>query len=328
MPGLVKRLGLLLLILLAAAAAIGYRWFGTYRGFREPMFVEIGRGTSSRDIAAELTRQGVVRAEWIFLVVRALHPRATLQAGEYRFAESETPWQVFEKIHRGQIFYQDFTVPEGSNIFDIAALVASAGGMRADDFLREAADPAAIRDLDPVAPSLEGYLFPSTYRITHKTTAKQLCRMMTAEFHKHWRTLTGVDVHRTTTLASLVEKETGLASERPLVASVFENRLARNMPLQCDPSTVYAALLENRYRGTIYKSDLASHNLYNTYAHAGLPPGPIANPGVAALTAALHPAMTDYLYFVARPDAPGSHHFSATLAEHEKAVATFRGKNH
>jgi len=327
-PDLVKRLALLLLILLAAAAAIGYRWFGTYRGFREPMFVEISRGTSSRDIAAELTRQGVVRAEWIFLVVRALHPRATLQAGEYRFAESETPWQVFEKIRRGQIFYQDFTVPEGSNIFDIASLVASAGGMHADDFLREAADPAAIRDLDPVAPSLEGYLFPSTYRITHHTTAKQLCRMMTAEFHKHWRVLAGGDVHRTTTLASLVEKETGLAGERPLVASVFENRLARNMPLQCDPSTVYAALLENRYRGTIYKSDLASRNLYNTYAHAGLPPGPIANPGVAALTAALHPAATDYLYFVARPDTPGSHHFSATLAEHEKAVATFRSKNH
>jgi UPF0755 protein len=151
--------------------------------------------------------------------------------------------------------------------------------------------------------------------------------MMTAEFHKHWRVLAGTDVHRTTTLASLVEKETGLAAERPLVASVFENRLTRNMPLQCDPSTVYAALLENRYRGTIYKSDLASHNLYNTYAHAGLPPGPIANPGVAALTAALHPAATEYLYFVARPDAPGGHHFSATFAEHEKAVAALRGKN-
>jgi peptidoglycan lytic transglycosylase G len=223
-------------------------------------------------------------------------------------------------------------VPEGSNIFDIASLVENAGGMRAEDFLQAAADPASIRDLDPAAPSLEGFLFPSTYRITHHTTATQLCRMMTAEFRKHWRSLTaaapGADVHRTTTVASLVEKETGVAGERALIASVFENRLARNMPLQCDPSTVYAALIENRYRGTIYRSDLASRNPYNTYTHAGLPPGPIANPGIEALTAALHPGSTDYLYFVARPDAPGNHHFSATLAEHDKAVAAFRGARH
>jgi UPF0755 protein len=315
--------------LIAAAGIVAYRWFGAYRGFEEPVFVDIGHGMSSRDIAAELARKGVVRSDWIFLTVRALRPRAKLQAGEYRFAISETPWQVFEKIRRGQVFYQDFTVPEGSNIFDIASLVENAAGMRADDFLQAASDAASIRDLDPGAPSLEGYLFPSTYRITHHTTAKQLCRMMTTEFRKHWRTLTstspGADVHRTTTLASLVEKETGLPAERALVASVFENRLARNMALQCDPSTVYAALIENRYRGTIYKSDLASRNPYNTYTHTGLPPGPIANPGIEALTAALHPAATDYLYFVARPDAPGSHHFSATLAEHEKAVATFRG---
>jgi UPF0755 protein len=322
---LVKRLVLLVLILLAMAGVVGYRWFGAYRGFREPVFVDIGHGMSSRDIASELARQGVVRSDWVFLAVRALRPRARLQAGEYRFSETATPWQVFEKIRRGEIFYQDFTVPEGSNIFDIASLAESVGGMAQDDFLKAAADPASIRDLDPAAPSLEGYLFPSTYRITHHTTAKQLCRMMTTEFRKHWRTLAGVDAHRTTTLASLVEKETGLAAERPLVASVFENRLARNMPLQCDPSTVYAALVENRYRGTIFKSDLASKNAYNTYAHAGLPPGPIANPGIEALTAALHPADTEYLYFVARPDAPGSHHFSATLVEHEKAVATFRG---
>ena len=323
---MVKRLFLLIVLLLAAAGVAGYRYFGAYRGFREPVFVDIGHGMSSRDIAAELARQGVVRADWIFLVVRALHPQAKLQAGEYRFGEPQTPWQIFGKIQRGEIFYQDFTVPEGSNIFDIATLADSlGGGLKSGDFLRAAADPASIRDLDPAAPSLEGYLFPSTYRVTHHTTAAQLCHMMTMEFRKRWHALAGADVHRATTLASLVEKETGSAAERAMVASVFENRLARNMPLQCDPSTVYAALLENRYRGTIYKSDLASQNPYNTYMHAGLPPGPIANPGVASLTAALHPATTDYLYFVARPSAPGSHHFSATLAEHEKAVATFRG---
>lgn len=329
---MVKRIALAIVVLLAGAGVAGYRYFGAYRGFREPVFVDIGHGMTSHDMAAELARQGVVRADWVFLAIRVLRPRAKLQAGEYRFAEAQTPWQVFETIRRGEIYYEDFTVPEGSNIFDIAALVDAMGGMKVEEFLRAAGDPASIRDLDPAAPSLEGYLFPSTYRITHHTSAKQLCRMMTTEFRRRWRLLTapaqGVDIHRITTLASLVEKETGAKGERPLVASVFENRLERNMPLQCDPSTVYAALIEKRYRGTIYRSDLASRNPYNTYTHAGLPPGPIANPGLASLTAALYPATTDFLYFVARPDAPGSHHFSATLAEHEKAVAAFRASGH
>jgi UPF0755 protein len=126
------------------------------------------------------------------------------------------------------------------------------------------------------------------------------------------------------TLASLIEKETAIAAERPLVAAVFTNRLHTSMPLQCDPSTVYAALLENRYRGVIRKSDLTSANPYNTYAHLGLPPGPIANPGALSLQAALHPAPAGYLYFVAKADGSGTHHFSATLAEHVKAVAAFR----
>lgn len=329
---MVKRIALAIVVLLAGAGVAGYRYFGAYRGFREPVFVDIGHGMTSHDMAAELARQGVVRADWVFLAIRVLRPRAKLQAGEYRFAEAQTPWQVFETIRRGEIYYEDFTVPEGSNIFDIAALVDAMGGIKVEEFLRAAGDPASIRDLDPAAPSLEGYLFPSTYRITHHTSAKQLCRMMTTEFRRRWRLLTapaqGVDIHRITTLASLVEKETGAKGERPLVASVFENRLERKMPLQCDPSTVYAALIEKRYRGAIYRSDLASRNPYNTYTHAGLPPGPIANPGLASLTAALYPATTDFLYFVARPDAPGSHHFSATLAEHEKAVAAFRASGH
>ena len=152
---------------------------------------------------------------------------------------------------------------------------------------------------------------------------------MTNEFHKEWRALEPAalpkgELHRVVTVASLVEKETGLGTERPLVASVFINRLRLNMPLQCDPTTVYAAMLENRYTGVIHKSDLASTNPYNTYAHAGLPPGPIANPGAPSLKAVLHPTAGSYLYFVARADGSGGHHFTSTLAEHEKAVADFR----
>ena len=157
--------------------------------------------------------------------------------------------------------------------------------------------------------------------------------MMTNEFRKQWRSvesnpLPAGALHRVVTLASLVEKETGLSAERPLVAAVFSNRLRLNMALQCDPTTVYAALLENRYNGVIHKSDLASSNPYNTYAHSGLPPGPIANPGTQSLKAALHPAAADYLYFVARADGSGGHHFTSTLAEHEKAVASFRRASH
>ncbi len=316
------------ILVVTGIGVAGYWYFGPYRGFGTETFVEIERGMSSRDIGRALAHRGVVRSGWAFLAVRMIHPRATLQAGEYRFGAAETPWQVFEKIRRGDIFYEDFTVPEGSNIFDIAGLLQQSDTVDADSFLKAATDPLRIHDLDPLAPDLEGYLFPSTYRVTHQTTADQLCGMMTSEFRKQWAGLGGkehrADIHKLVTLASLVEKETAVPTERPLVAAVFTNRLRQDMPLQCDPSTVYAALLENRYRGVIHRSDLASANPYNTYAHAGLPPGPIANPGKSALQAALHPAEVDYLYFVAKGDGSGSHHFSATLAEHEKAVLDYR----
>jgi UPF0755 protein len=320
-------------LLLAVGVGIaGYWYFGPYRGFGAETFVEIERGMSSQRIARLLTSQGVVRSRWAFLVVRALHPRATLQAGEYRFGSAQSPWQVFEKIRRGDVFYEDVTVPEGSSIFDIAALLAQSDTVRPDAFLQAAADPQSIRDLDPLAPDLEGYLFPSTYRVTHRMSAELLCRMMTAEFRKQWMALAGekhaADAHKIVILASLVEKEAAVPGERPFIAAVFLNRLRLGMPLQSDPTTVYAALLENRYRGVIHKSDLASANPYNTYTHIGLPPGPIANPGRSSLAAALRPADVDYIYFVAKADGSGSHHFSSTLEEHEKAVLAYRNKPH
>lgn len=326
--------GLVIAILIALiGAAIGAYWyFGPYKGFRTETFVDVEHGMSSRQIARTLAHQGVVRSQWAFWAVRILRPHAKLQAGEYRFATAQTPWQVFEEIRRGEVFYEEVTVPEGSNMFDIAGLLDQLDMVKGNAFLEAAAKPDKIRDLDPRAPDLEGYLFPSTYRMTRRTTAEQLCLAMTLEFRKRWASLGGAshgaNVHQTVTLASLVEKETAVPDERPVVASVFLNRIRMNMPLQCDPSTVYAALLENRYRGVIHRSDLASSNPYNTYAHTGLPPGPIANPGIQALNAALRPAATSYLYFVAKPDGSGHHHFSATLEEHEKAVAAYRDKMH
>jgi peptidoglycan lytic transglycosylase G len=320
-------------LFLAVSAGIARYWyFGPYRGFASETFVEIERGMSSPRIARVLASHGVVRSRWAFLAVRALHPRSTLQAGEYRFGSAQTPWQVFEKIRRGDIFYEEFTVPEGSSMFDIASLLGQSDIVHPDAFLKAAADPQTIRDLDPLAPDLEGYLFPSTYRVTHRTSAQQLCHMMTSEFRKQWTALGGekhiADTHKIVTLASLVEKEAAVPGERPFIAAVFTNRLRLGMPLQCDPTTVYAALLENRYRGVIRKSDLASANPYNTYTHPGLPPGPIANPGISSLTAALHPADVDYVYFVAKADGSGSHHFSSTFEEHEKAVLAYRKNAH
>lgn len=322
-------LGLLLVIAGVFAAALGTYWcLQPYRGFGTDTFVEIEHGMSSRQIADLLASQGVVRSRWIFLGIRALHPKAALEAGEYKFESAQTPWAVFNKIRRGEVFYEEFTIPEGSNMFDIATLLQSSDTVAPDAFLKAAANPASIRDLDPLAPTLEGYLFPSTYRVTHHTTAVQLCHLMTAEFRRRWAAIGGKahmdSVHQMVTLASLIEKETAVPQERALVAAVFSNRLRLNIPLQCDPTTVYAALLENRYRGVIHKSDLASTNPYNTYTHAGLPPGPITNPGATSLQAALEPAATNYLYFVAKADGSGAHHFSSTLEEHLKAVLAYR----
>ena len=269
---------------------------------------------------------GVIRNEWQFLAARALDRRSVLQAGEYRFDRPLSPWDVFHKIARGDVFYYELRIPEGSNMFDIAAAVEKLGFIKQDAFLDVARNPAMISDLAPEAPTLEGYLFPSTYRLVRSTTAPQIAREMTTQFRKAWEQAGGsnIDVNRLVTLASLVEKETAVPAERADVASVYTNRLKIGMKLDCDPTTIYAAMLEGRYRGTIYRSDLDSPNPYNTYRNAGLPPGPIANPGMASLRAALKPTATSYLYFVAKPDGSGRHVFSETLEQHNAAVQAYR----
>jgi UPF0755 protein len=192
-------------------------------------------------------------------------------------------------------------------------------------FLAAAKRPGLIRDLDSDAPSLEGYLFPSKYRVYRRTTAQQICRMMTDEFRKQWKILeTPANVHNAITLASMVEREARRPEERPLVSSVFHNRLGVGMKLDCDPTTVYAALIDHRYRGAIYRSDLANTSAWNTYQHAGLPPGPIANPGLSSIRAALAPAETRYLFFVAKADGSGGHNFSESLLQHDAAVAQYQ----
>jgi UPF0755 protein len=305
-----------------AGAAIASRRL-PYQGFQGEAFVDLNRGEGTLAMGRALQQAGVIRYAWEFWLERALRLSTKLTAGEYRFAGASSVRTIFDRIARGDVFYIELRVPEGSNIYDVARLVETAGTIQAPEFVRAASDPTLIRDLDPNAQTLEGYLFPATYRLTHYTTSEELCRMMTDQFRRQWKKLGGDEPHSVVTLASMVEKETGISEERPLVAGVFANRLTRGMNLECDPTAIYAALLEDRYRGAIYHSDLDSANPYNTYRYAGLPPGPIANPGAEALWAALHPAATNYFYFVAKRSGQG-HWFSSTLTDHEKAVKAYR----
>jgi UPF0755 protein len=329
-PG-VRRIAILLMLVFIVAAATLVSLEVPYRGFTGITYLSFERGTGSIAMARALEQSGVIRGAWQFWLARALNPTAKLDAGEYRFDRAASVFDVFGRIQRGDIYFLELNVPEGSNMFDIARLAQASRVMTAQDFLKAAQDPALIHalipDLDPNAPSLEGYLFPATYRLSHSTTAPEFCKMMTNQFRREWQKLPetkpAADPHHVVTLASLVEKETALPEERPLIAGVFTNRLKMNMRLECDPTAIYAALLDERYRGAIHRSDLHSHNPYNTYQNSGLPPGPIANPGIASLAAALHPAETEYLYFVAKP-AGGGHQFSATLADHDKAVREYR----
>jgi UPF0755 protein len=323
---LVRRL---LLVAVVAGGFLLYRALAPYQGFTGETFVEIPRGSTGDAIAQMLTDAGVVRSRYDFLLARLAERGRVLQAGEYRFNHAASPIEVFDRIARGDIYAIDFVVPEGKNLFDIAALAEQAGLFPAAEFLKVARDPSIIRDLDPKAPTLEGYLFPNTYKVGRKWTPDRLCRAMTGKFREVWHALkTDADVHKTVTLASLVEKESKLPEERPQVAAVYANRLRIGMKLDCDPTTIYAAMLAGKYNGVIHRSDLDRDDPYNTYRSVGLPPGPIANPGRASLEAALRPADSDALYFVLRPDGSGGHQFSSTIAAHEAATARYRKSQH
>lgn len=289
-------------------------------------FVEIAPGSSALRIGAQLESAGVVRSEFAFDLMRWFK-RGKLQAGEYRFDHPAPVTEVYARIARGDVYTRAVTVPEGSNLFDIAARLEEAGfGPRQAFLAAQAKETKLIEDLDPGAKSLEGYLFPDTYRFARKVTPAQICAAMVRRFRQEAAQI-GLkeNVHDVVTMASLVERETAADSDRPLVASVFQNRLAHHMPLMTDPSVIYGLELDGKWRGAIYASDLKRDTPYNTYVHAGLPPGPIANPGLHSLRAAMEPAHTDYLYFVAAGSDPQGHSvFSATLEQHAKDVAAYR----
>ena len=320
----------ILLLVLVCGAFLAVFLLTAPSGPRRETFVEIAPGTSSRQIAHQLERQGIVRSRYAFdawRIFQELRHGGTLKAGEYRFDHSARVAEVYDRIERGDVFTIALTIPEGANLFDIASKVEAAQLGTKEAFLAAAyKDVVLIADLDPRANSLEGYLFPDTYHFDRHATPEQMLSAMVKRFRTVAATL-GLEggTHRMVTLASLIERETPIAGERPLVASVLVNRLDKGMPLMTDPSVIYAALLDGRYRGTIYRSDLEANSLYNTYKHSGLPPGPICNPGTASLKAAMHPAQSDYLYFVAASADPSGHsRFAATLEEHTRNVEAYR----
>jgi UPF0755 protein len=332
-----KRIVLLLtgLVVIVAAVAV-WLLLGSERAYKgyagSEQFVEIPAGAGPAAIGARLRAAGVVRDELSFRVALWRSGQARrLQAGEYRFDRAMTAREVIDKLARGDVFLRPVTFPEGLTITQMSAIYARESGGSANDFLHAAQNASLIHELDPGARDLEGYLFPNTYSLPRRTTASQLVdRMVTAFRDVLSQDLVdraasqGLTVRQLVTLASLVEKETAKADERPVVAAVYLNRLKIGMGLQCDPTVIYALERAGRYTGNLTREDLKFDSPYNTYRYAGLPPGPIAAPGRASLEAAVNAADVPYIYFVSRND--GSHVFSTTLDEHNRNVNEYQKK--
>lgn len=320
MRGLLK---FLLVLIIVVAAWLAWALLLPIRP-AEQKFVMLKPGWSTKHIASELQASGVIRSARALLLYHYLVRPRTLKAGEYKFENSASALQVHDRLMRGDIYVHTVTVPEGFNMFEIGEAIEAAGLGKQQEFIDLAkSDVRLIHDLDPDAKTLEGYLFPDTYGFTRTQTTEDIVATMVRRFKQEARAIgLSSDVHRTVTLAAIVEKETAAAEERPVVASVYLNRLRKGMALDADPSVIYAALLAGRYEGTIYQSDLKYDSPYNTYRYPGLPPGPIANPGRASLEAAMHPAQTEYLFFVS--DNNGHHRFARTMDEHAHNVALYR----
>jgi len=316
----------LTLLLLAVLATGGWLAWALYMPVTPDgqKFVMLRPGYSTRRIASELKSAGVIRNTLAFLLWHRIHRKESLKAGEYLFDKAANPLQIHDRLVRGDIYVHTVVIPEGFTMFDIAQAIEDAGLGSSQDFLRVArSEVGLISDLSPDAKSLEGYLFPNTYEFTRTQSMKDMAGTMVKQFRLVALQIgLTLDVQKTVNMASIVEKETAVPEERPLVASVYYNRLGRNIALQADPSVIYAELLEGSYGGALHHADMHFDSGYNTYTHTGLPPGPIGNPGRSSLEAAMHPAKSDFYYFVS--DGNGHHRFSRSLEEHNQNVARLR----
>jgi UPF0755 protein len=318
------------IILLAGGAYFVFRALTSpYKGFTEPSkLVEVRHGQRTSTILRRLQDEGVIRDPYVPLIYMKLLRRSdSIKAGVYQFSKPLSAAQVIDKLVRGEVALKSITIREGLDRFAAAHLFVIEGFGTDAEWKRETNDAETIHDIAPQATSLEGYLFPDTYKISPGTPVKTIVREMVQNFRTHFGSelayiTTGLDAHQTVTLASIVETEAKLPQERPLVASVYLNRYRRHMLLGADPTVIYALKLAGRWNGNIRKVDLDIDSPYNTYRKPGIPPGPIANPGLASLRAAAAPASTNFLYFVAKHD--GAHAFSSTIEEHNRNVQIYQ----
>jgi UPF0755 protein len=324
------------LLVVALAAAAIWMLLGMeqpYKGYQgAEQFVEIPPGAGPAAIGRRLAEAGVVRDELSFrYALRRSGQAQRLQAGEYRFDRPMSAREVIDKIARGDVVLRPITFREGLTIRQMARVYEDDGFGKASDFVNAARNVALITDVDPAAEDLEGYLFPDTYPLSRRATAAQLVERMVTSFRDaltpelvERAAARGLTVRQLVTLASIVEKETGKPEERALVAAVYSNRLKIGMGLQCDPTVIYALERAGLYDGNLTRQNMQFDSPYNTYRYAGLPPGPIAAPGVESLEASAAPADVPYIYFVSRGD--GSHVFSTTLDEHNRNVFEYQIK--
>lgn len=319
-----------------AGALASLAWQGNqpYKSGETPTtLVVIEPGQPAGAAATRLKETGLIRNALAFrLLMRVRRAESRIHAGEYEFTGPRTPNEILEKLMRGDVVQHRITIPEGLRLDEIAAAVEASGFSTKQKFIEASTGERGvrlIRDLDPAAEDLEGYLFPDTYLFARGTTAERIVAEMVNRFRSEMTPARlarmkelGFTIRQTLTMASLVEEEAACAEERPRISGVFHNRLRLRMLLQCDPTVVYALTRAHRYRGEIHRSDLSYSSPYNTYVNAGLPPGPICSPGSLSLDAALHPAVTTDLYFVVSE--PGRHRFSTTLEDHQRAVRRYR----
>lgn len=331
-----KLLVIVALVVIGGGIWIGWGIRAPYRGYAASVLITVPARSNARAAAGILASHGVLRdqAPFLALYIFGRTQGRTLKAGEYLFDRPLSARQVYWKLVRGDVYYHMVVIPEGSDRFDMARIFQQKLGLNPVDFLSATAHADLIGDLDPNAATLEGYLFPDTYRFPASTTAASAVQTMVERFRhvigpKLGQIPDGSSLHDVLTLASLVEKETPDPPERPEIAGVFTRRLERGMSLDCDPTVRYAArlaaepsLLLDPAPAPITAAELSSPSPYNTYRHVGLPPGPICSPGAASIDAALHPAEGDSLYFVS--NLHGGHVFAKTLDEHNRNVARYR----
>jgi len=303
--------------------------FKPYKGYENKTVVEIKRGSSVSSIAKLFQEKKIITSYFYFkLYYKLFFKKYKLKSGEYLFDHPMTMKRVIEKLNKGKAILYKITIKEGMTIEEMAESLETKHSIKYNDFIREARNINLIKDIDPKITDLEGYLFPDTYFVRKNTTAEEFIKLMVSKFRKNfsnsmrWR---AKDINLTprevVTLASLIEKETSSKDERFLISSVFHNRLKLGMPMGCDPTIIYALKKENKYNGKLGWKELKFDSPYNTRLYKGLPPGPICNPGLYSIEAALFPANTKYLYFVAKD--LKNHHFSKSLKEHNWAVKKF-----